>query len=691
MHIKGIILALGIFSQLFAQNLFVPGKVFLKVDAHDSSFSSSLSPADFAQFSVLEVEKPFKTADARLQDIYELKLVPGQEVAFCEWAENLSWVTYAEPVPYVYAHYTPDDFDSVRLSHLPIIRATEAWDLERGDESVVIAIIDNGLLTSHTDLQANLWINPLEIAGDSIDNDGNGFIDDIYGYDVADDDADPSIPNRAYRHGSHVAGCAAAVTDNGNGIASIGFGCSLMAVKIASDQGPSNTYTFDQALKGVDYAIRNGADIINMSFGGTFYSLTGQIMMEVGHDRGIIFVAAAGNGPGDTNPATGDTTWEYPASFEHVISVSTTDVADKRAGIATVNSAVDVCAPGLQIRSTVPSISLGSSYANLSGTSMSCGIVSGLLGLMLSHNPCLSPDQAEALLKMSCVDLDALNPAWAGKLGSGRIDAYEALGLIETLMAPKAAVDKIDSIVCDSLLVLAYLPDTLAACPDTWHWSLSNGETDSTVRPSFKLDSSGWYTITLQVSNAWGADTLSLQQYVSLAPLPELDAGHPIYISKGDTAQLMATGNGQDYFWKPTTGLWPSAEIADPKAAPDTTTRYWVWATSAVGCSNSDSVTIFVDPTSGVNFGNEQDENPFHVNWFSLENKLRIKSNRPLRGNLTVSLYNMEGKNIKSSQKIFFNESAGFYISFNQPLTQGMYFIVFDYDGNRWSRKCLIN
>jgi len=539
-------------------------------------------------------------------------------------------------------------------------------------------------------LQANLWINQQEIPGDSIDNDANGYIDDIYGYDVADNDGDPSISNRAYRHGSHVAGCASAVTDNGDGIASIGFGCRLMAIKVASDQGPANSYSFDQALKGVDYAIRNGADIVNMSFGGTAYSLTGQIMMDIGHERGIIFVAAAGNGPGDTNPATGDTTWEYPASFDHVISVSTTDAQDKRAGIATVNSQVDVCAPGLQIRSTVPSISLGSSYTNLSGTSMSCAIVSGLLGLMLAHNPCLGPDEAEDLLKTGCAPIDGKNPNWAGKLGSGRIDAFAALSLIETVAMPSAFFQVQDSIACDSLLALVYLPDSLAACPEDWNWMVSNGQVDSSVHPIFRLDSSGLYEITLIVSNNWGKDTFQLTQFITLSALPELDAGLPLYITKGDTTQLMATGNASRYVWEPTTGLWPSAEIVNPKAAPDTSTRYWVTATSQDGCIGRDSLTVFVDPLMHLFPLQDNRYNPLHIHWNVIKNQLIVQLDEIQGGEMTVSLYSMEGKKIINSQHYISTKSANLSISFNQPPATGIYLCICEIEGSRWSRKCFI-
>jgi len=146
--LRGIILALGIFIQVYAQNLFVPGKVFLKIVPEHPHLPATISPANFSNFTVQQINNPFKTEDPRLQAIYLLELTSGQEIAFCESVSRLSWVAYAEQVPLVETHYLPNDFDSTTLSHLPLIRATEAWDLEKGSKDITIAIVDNGVLTT---------------------------------------------------------------------------------------------------------------------------------------------------------------------------------------------------------------------------------------------------------------------------------------------------------------------------------------------------------------------------------------------------------------------------------------------------------------------------------------------------------------------------------------------------------------
>ncbi|MCK5922813.1 MAG: S8 family serine peptidase, partial [Methylococcales bacterium] len=389
------------------------------------------------------------------------------------------WIESVEAIPLVYSSYVPDDLDSVAHYHLPLIHAPEAWDIGRGDSQVVVAIVDNGVLISHEALADVIWQNPYEIPNNQIDDDGNGYVDDVQGWDIADADNDPSPPNRAFKHGSHVAGCVGATTDNGKGVAAIGFGCHLMPIKLASDRGFADAYPFSDALKGIEYAIINGADIINMSFGGTENLVAGQALIDPGHARGIIFVAAAGNGPADGNPNTNDTTLEYPASWRHVISVCGTDQSDLKASFATANTLVDVCAPGEQIRSTFPSVSLNSAYGQQRGSSQSTAIVSGLLALMLSKNPCLTPDEAERILKAGCTNIDALNPTYAGKLGAGRIDAQASMNLLLQQVAPVADFSVLDSQTCTGRVQFLYNPNMSQKSPDSFFWSCTCGQQSS--------------------------------------------------------------------------------------------------------------------------------------------------------------------------------------------------------------------
>jgi hypothetical protein len=654
-----------------------------------------LSLADFPEeiqqaYGFASLEKLFSYPDERLQHIYLLHFsAPAGQLALCERLQQLPKLARAEPIPYVISHYQPNDFDSTELAHLVRVRAPEAWDLERGDSHVVIAVMDDAFLISHQELAPQLWHNPGEIPGDGLDNDGNGYQDDWQGYDVADDDPDPSPPNRAFRHGSHVAGCAVAATDNGIGVASLGFGCSLLPVKLATDNGPANTYPFDHVLKGLDYLLNVEADIVNMSFGTSQYSLIGQLLIDIGHEKGMIFVASAGNGPSYAVP--NDTLWEYPAAYDHVISVSATDAQDRKAAIATHNSRVDVCAPGLQIKSTVPSISLGSSYTRLSGTSMAAPIVSGLLGLMLSHHPCLGPEEAEALLKQSCQPIDSKNPGLEGKLGAGRIDAFEALRLLQRGAAPSATFALPDSIICDSLLRPRYLPDSLAACPMHWRWWLNGQWIDSSASPVIKLDSSGSYQLALWVGNALGQDSFSLQRNFRLASPPRVEAGPSLSIRRGDTLQLQASGDAQSYRWQPADLCFPSPFRPNPFTAPSQTQTYVVWGESQEGCRAWDSLTVFVDTQATAVAEKIRIFQAISAAWDQSSRQILLRGKLGKGGEVRVGLYGINGK----KQQNLLDEvlPAGTFrrnIPLFFPVTSGIYLLRWQLRGQVLSQKILI-
>ena len=163
-------------------------------------------------------------------------------------------------------------------------------------EAIVIAIVDDAVLTTHEDILPNLWTNPNEIPNNNIDDDNNGYRDDINGWDAADNDNDPNPPSSAsssvFTHGTHCAGIASAATDNSKGIASIGFNCKIMPVKSSTSNG--NAQYIDAGYDGIAYAMAAGADVISMSWGGN-NSQTAQNIFNQAHNLGITLVAAAGN------------------------------------------------------------------------------------------------------------------------------------------------------------------------------------------------------------------------------------------------------------------------------------------------------------------------------------------------------------------------------------------------------------
>jgi subtilisin family serine protease len=216
----------------------------------------------------------------------------------------------------------------------------DAWDITTGSTDVVVAVVDTGCDIDHPDLAANIWQNPVETAGDGIDNDGNGYIDDVNGWDFADDDNDP---HDASGHGSHVAGIIGAVADNNRGVAGVAWQIKIMPVRFLN---AFDTGTTADAIEAIQYALDNGADIINCSWGSTGYS---SALKNVIDNADALFICAAGNAGADT-----DNVPYYPASFDspNIISVAATDQNDQMAWFSNYGTVtVDVAAPGVRIYS----------------------------------------------------------------------------------------------------------------------------------------------------------------------------------------------------------------------------------------------------------------------------------------------------------------------------------------------------
>ena len=248
--------------------------------------------------------------------------------------------------PYLLLQWHIDSGDAADVA-LP-----EAWDLERGNPGVVIAIMDTGVDTGHPDLAGALWANPGEVAGNGRDDDGNGFADDIHGWDFGGDDADPrphATPDVSGLdvgfHGTHTAGIASAATDNGIGIAGAGWDCGLMALKVTD---PSGAITDAAIAAAFAYAGDMGAAVLSMSFGADgapgvpeFF----QALVDDATAAGVLCVAAAGN---DSTDAT-----VYPAANDHVLAVGATDETNGRAFFSNYGAWVDVAAPGTLIFSSI--------------------------------------------------------------------------------------------------------------------------------------------------------------------------------------------------------------------------------------------------------------------------------------------------------------------------------------------------
>ena len=293
------------------------------------------------------------------------------------------------------------------------VGAEAAWDIQTGSKSVVVAVIDTGIDFSHPDLKAQAWVNEAEKNGaPGVDDDGNGFVDDINGYNFANNKGDSTDDQG---HGTHCAGTIGAKGDDGKGLVGVAWDVSMMAVKFLDKSGSG---TLANAVKSIDYARQMGAHIMSNSWGGGGASAVLKKSIEDANAAGILFVAAAGN---ESN--NNDASPTYPSGYEvdNVLSVA---AIDNRGGLASFSNygarTVHVAAPGVNIVSTVP----GAKYDSYSGTSMATPHVSGIAALLLSQNPGMSH------LDMKKRIMDAARPLYTLRsrvASKGVADAYYAL------------------------------------------------------------------------------------------------------------------------------------------------------------------------------------------------------------------------------------------------------------------------
>ncbi|AHJ96807.1 S8 family peptidase [Hymenobacter swuensis] len=353
--------------------------------------------------------------------IFQAALPDGASVeAVCQALRKTGTVEYAEPVYYYPPLLQTSDplADSTRTGgqyHLKNIRAYRAWDVTQGDTSVVIAIADGGTRLTHEDLASQIQVNRRDPI-DGVDNDQDGYVDNYYGWDFADNDNDPTREANSV-HGILVAGCASAATNNGKGIAGVGFRCRFMPLKIYS----SNTTGSFAGYEAIVYAADHGCRVINLSWGaaGGRSQYEQDIITYAAINRDAVVVAAAGNTPADLD--------FYPASYQHVLSVATTTSTDERSANATFSRRVDLSAPGTQILTT-----LGNSdtdYFAVGGSSFAAPLVAGAAGLVRTRFPHYNAAQVAAQLRRTTDNIDALpgNAAYAGRIGSGRLNVLRAV------------------------------------------------------------------------------------------------------------------------------------------------------------------------------------------------------------------------------------------------------------------------
>jgi subtilisin family serine protease len=274
------------------------------------------------------------------------------------------------------------------------IKTPEAWNIEKGNNSVIVAIVDTGVDYTHPDLKANMWISP----------------DGSYGYDFVDNDNNPMD---THGHGTQVAGVVGAVADNGIGICGVAWKVGIMAVRVRA----TLEMRYDMVARGIRYAVDNGARIINLSLlhgSGNYGDMRRAI--DYAYGKGALIVESAGNSNIELES-------EPQILHDKVTYVAGADRNDLKATSSSYGTRVDVCAPFY-----ATTVGLNGTYVReRGGTSYSAPYVAGLAGLLLSHYPALTNDQLRQCVRAAADNIDALNPRYSGKLGAGRINVYRAL------------------------------------------------------------------------------------------------------------------------------------------------------------------------------------------------------------------------------------------------------------------------
>lgn len=502
-------------AQTYSSN-FIDGQVMFKLNQHVNVASNELNRTDkhsfslkeklakypkiaeaLTQYSVTKFERPsYYTGKKELMKLYTVSFSNFSKIdALVKTLSQLDGVEFAEKMPIYYTDFIPNDaFHSGNDKwYHTLVGSEAAWDISLGSSTVKVAVVDNAVYSGHSDLTA------------------------FSQRDVADNDNDATPPlqytsDQGWSHGTHVAGLATADINNGIGIASLGGNVELIGVK-TRQSGSANaglTHTFE----GVQWACQNGANVVNMSYGGPSSSQAMQNLIDAFPN--VVFVAAAGN--------DGNSTQQFPAAYNNVICVGSVDSDDGRSSFSNFNGAnpyVDIASPGGHsfggLLSTVYTTG-GNNYGKMGGTSMASPFAAGLVGLMLSINPTLTPAQIEACLISTGVNINQ-------NVGP-RINALAALQCVQATVNgdPIPAFAGIPTAIQEGQTVS--FTDQSADGGNTitnWNWTFPGGSPASFVGqtpPAITYAVAGTYDVTLTVTNSQNTTPLTKSNYITVTLAP---------------------------------------------------------------------------------------------------------------------------------------------------------------------------
>lgn len=387
------------------------------------------------QAQVIPTLAEFTARFREVESIVSLNFPPEQNLDSLENVlaadPNVEWVTrnYIYHTNSLDDGFVPNDSLFDEEWWLDQISAPLAWEISQGDTTIVIGIIDTGVDYLHPDIAPNLWHNCADADSDGVDDDNNGFIDDVIGWDfvdaptlpangdhlVRDNDPMDEPGGNASGHGTYVTGIASAATNNGSCVAAIGFHCRIMCLRAGNTQGNLEE---DDIAAALLYGAANGASVINMSFGDVVASPLLREAVMLADEAGVVLAASAGN------QGTIPQRIHYPSGYAEVISVGATDRYDRRANFSNYGPMVDVMAPGDQILSTILGGGCGE-WTYPSGTSYASPMVCGVAGLIRSVNPQLSPADVAQIITSTADDISS--EGWDPPTVHGRVNARRAV------------------------------------------------------------------------------------------------------------------------------------------------------------------------------------------------------------------------------------------------------------------------
>lgn len=416
------------------------------------------------------------------------------------------------------------------------IDAPEAWDKRTDASQVIVAVIDTGVRYTHEDLQDNMWVNSGETPGNGIDDDNNGVIDDIHGYNGIADNGDPNDDNG---HGSHCAGTIGAVGNNGIGITGVAWNVQLMACRFLGTNGGG---AVSDAIECVDYARNNGAHIMSNSWGGGPFNQSLSNSIDAARNAGILFIAAAGN----DSRLIDDANKNYPSSYtqDNVVAVASHDRADQLSTFSNYGAVeVDIAAPGTDILSCW--WESDSSYKSISGTSMATPHVSGIMALLKAEFPNDSHTDLIAKLYEGAI----ASPAYTNKVSTGkRANVDASLNISSTRPLLTKRLSNLNLIAGDTLTLMVEASSEL---PLTYAWRkggnvIADANTNTLTIANVTTTATGIYTVT--VSNADGsvqssAEVTILQSRPELATALNTQSG--LFASYGDASWRVINTDSQ--------------------------------------------------------------------------------------------------------------------------------------------------